>query len=132
MNFVSTSIATLAALLAAASAPLSAQNNAPIDQVSVQDGLSLQDKALVRCSAAFAMVSHGQANGNEAALKWPVLDERGKEFFVRALADVMDRTGKSREEISQLVSAQAQQLWDQGTLDQVMPGCLLMLETSDI
>ena len=94
--------------------------------------LSLQSQTLLRCSAAFAMVSHGQSTGNEDALKWPALGDRGKEFFVRAMANLMDDTGKSREEISQLVSAEAQRLWDSQTVNDVMPGCLLMLETSDL
>ncbi|MEP5937958.1 MAG: hypothetical protein ABJ239_06495 [Erythrobacter sp.] len=99
---------------------------------AASEQLSLQNQAVVRCSAAFAMVSYGQSKGNADALKWPELGDRGKEFFVRALAGLIDDTGKSREEISQLVSAEAQQLSASGTINDVMPGCLLMLETSDL
>jgi len=95
-------------------------------------GLSLQSQTLLRCSAAFAMVNYGQSNGNQDAMKWPALGDRGKEFFVRAMANLMDETGKSREEISQLVSAEAQRLLDTDSVNDVMPGCLLMLETSDL
>ena len=113
-----------AALLAASvqSAPAS----------SATPDLSQSSKALLRCSAAFAMVSHGQSNGNEAALKWPKLETRGREFFVRSLAQLMDETGLDRPGISRLVSAEAQLLWDRGEIDKVMPSCLVMLDGSGV
>ena len=111
--------ASLAALLASA---------APAEQPS----LSLDAQARLRCAAAFAMVSHGQQNGNEAARKWPDLTIRGREFFVRSLAGLMDETGLDREGISQRVSAEAQALWDNGQVDEVMPACLVMLEQAGL
>lgn len=87
---------------------------------------------MIRCSAAFALVAHGQSNGNEAALKWPELATRGREFFVVALAGLMDDTGLDRNGVSQLVGTEAQRLWDTGELDAVMPACLLMLESSGV
>lgn len=97
-----------------------------------EPSLSAQSKALLRCSAAFAMVTRGQEAGNEAALKWPKLDQRGREFFVRSLAQLMDETGLDREGISRLVSAEAQSLWDNQEIDAIMPSCLVMLESSKI
>jgi hypothetical protein len=94
--------------------------------------LSQENRALLRCSAAFAMVAEGQAKGNAAAKKWPPLETRGREFFVRALAQLMDATGLDRGGISQLVSAEAQGLWDKGEVDKVMPACLVMLESSGV
>ncbi|QFT76738.1 hypothetical protein [Erythrobacter sp. THAF29] len=94
--------------------------------------LTQESKALLRCSAAFALVSHGQSVGNEASLKWPKLDTRGREFFVRALAQLMDETKLGREGISQLASAEARRLLDKGEVEKVMPGCLLMLEGSGV
>ncbi|MEM9501486.1 MAG: hypothetical protein AAF941_06525 [Pseudomonadota bacterium] len=94
--------------------------------------LSQHNKAVIRCAAAFAMVSYGQSNGNEAAQKWPDMGTRGREFFVVALAGLMDDTGLGREGVSQLVSKEARRLWDSGEVDQVMPACLLMLEASGV
>jgi len=94
--------------------------------------LSLENVALLRCSAAFALISHRQANGEAAALQWPALDPRGREFFVRALARIMDETGMSREQVSQLAEAEAQRLIDQDRFDDVMPNCLLMLAASGV
>jgi hypothetical protein len=122
-----TSLAFAAAL---AFAPLSLQTApvAPAPQVQ----LTQENAALLRCSAAFALVSFGQANGNEASMRWPVLDPRGQEFFVRSMAKLMDDTGLSRDEVSQLASAEAQRLLDEDQVDAVMPACLLMLEASGV
>ncbi|GMN04132.1 hypothetical protein [Erythrobacter sp. MTPC3] len=105
---------------------------ASMHQVQLSPALSQQSKALVRCSAAFALISYGQDIGNEAALKWPVLETRGKEFFVRALAQLMDETGLDREGISALVGAEAQRLTDAGETEKVMPACLIMLDGSGL
>lgn len=82
---------------------------------------------LLRCSAAFALVSTGQKNGNADSLRYPDLADRGREFFVRASAQVMDEAGLDRSQIAAALSAEAQDMWDNGTLDQVMPVCLNML-----
>ncbi|AWW73592.1 hypothetical protein CD351_04015 [Erythrobacter sp. KY5] len=112
----------------AAPAPVTTPQAAP----SPAPALSLNSQTLLRCSAAFAMVSHGQSVGNEDALKWPVLDTRGREFFVRALAQLMDETGLDRGGISALVSKEAQRLWDSGETQDIMPACLVMLDSSGI
>ncbi len=122
-----TSLALAAAL---AFAPLSLQAAPVVPAPQVQ--LTQENAALLRCSAAFALVSFGQANGNEASMRWPALDPRGQEFFVRSMAKLMDDTGLSRDEVSQLASAEAQRLLDEDQVDAVMPACLLMLEASGV
>lgn len=102
---------------ALASAPLAAQ----------PQQLSLEHKLLLRCSAAFALVAHGQETNNAAALAYPALGERGREYFVRASALVMDEAGLDREGIAAALSAEAQDMVDRGTLDAVMQVCLPML-----
>lgn len=114
----------LTPLLAAALALQAAPAQAPI--------LSQENRALLRCAAAFALVAEGQANGSVAAKQWPPLETRGREFFVRALAQLIDTTGLDRAGISRLVSAEAQVLWDKGDVDRIMPSCLLMLESSGV
>lgn len=108
------------ATLALIATPLSAQ--AP-----VAPQLTLDQRMLVRCSAAFSLVAQGQENGNADALRYPDLSQRGREFFVRASAQVMDEAGLDRDQISAALSAEAQDLWDNGTLDAVMPACLALL-----
>jgi len=94
--------------------------------------LTLQQRTSLRCAAAFALVAEGQANGNEAAKAYPELGQRGKEFFVRASAQVMDETGLTRAQIGAILSQEAQAMWDDGTLADVMPGCLLLLDASGV
>ncbi|OGS54013.1 MAG: hypothetical protein A3J40_01430 [Erythrobacter sp. RIFCSPHIGHO2_12_FULL_63_10] len=116
-------IETLAMMLAAASpAPVAA---APAE-------LSLEGRTLLRCSAAFALVAHGQSAGDEKALAWPQLHPRGREFFVRALAQLIDQTGLDREGVAQLARDEVAGLQERGDVDQIMPACLVMLENSGV
>jgi hypothetical protein len=108
----------LAALLAAQPAP------APV--------LSQESRALLRCSAAFALMSRRQANGDPVALRWPALEARGREFFVRSLAQLMDQTKLDRDGIAWLAGAEAKALQESGETDKLMPACLVMLESSGV
>ncbi len=111
-------IAIAFALLAA---PTLAAAQTPVPQ------LSLDHRMLVRCSAAFAIVATGQGNGNSEAMRYPDMGEHGREFFVRASAQVMDEAGLDRSQIEAALSAEAQDLRDNGTIDEVMPVCLSLL-----
>ena len=57
--------------------------------------LSLQQSTALRCSAAFALGAALQNRGE--ATTWPPLAARGREFFVRALARLMDDAGLTRD-----------------------------------
>ncbi|MGB3166698.1 MAG: hypothetical protein WBA68_07990 [Alteraurantiacibacter sp.] len=107
------------ALLAIPS-PAAAQDDAPPE-------LTLEQRMLARCGAAFALVAEGQANGNAEALAYSPMAKRGREFFVQAGARLMDEAGLTREELSAVLSAEAQALWDEDALDAVMPACLPLL-----
>ncbi|MEL1251496.1 hypothetical protein [Aurantiacibacter gilvus] len=89
--------------------------------------LGVEHRMLVRCSAAFALVAYRQDNGNAEAMRYPAMAERGREFFVRASAQVMDEAGLDRDQIQAALSAEAQDMVDNGTLDQVVPVCLNLL-----
>jgi len=120
-------------ILIAAAIGLAAQATAPVPPATPPaTPLSQENQALVRCSAAFALVSFGQESGNADAQKWPAIDPRGREFFVRALAQVMDETGLQRDAVAGLVQAEAQRLLDEEQVDAVMPACLTMLEASGV
>ncbi|MXP48367.1 hypothetical protein GRI43_13305 [Altererythrobacter luteolus] len=94
--------------------------------------VSLEQKTALRCAAAFAIVADGQSRGNAEASNWPALGERGREFFVRVSAQMMDEVGLERGQVAALIQREAQDLWDSGETQQVMPSCLLLLETSGI
>ncbi|NCP14721.1 MAG: hypothetical protein GW858_11250 [Sphingomonadales bacterium] len=94
--------------------------------------LSQENRALLRCAAAFALVAQGQAAGDPAAKEWPDLSSRGREFFVRALAQLMDATGADRAGIAALANAEAQALSANAEVQKIMPTCLLMLEATKL
>ena len=94
--------------------------------------LSQDNRALLRCASAFALVARGQAEGDAPAKGWPDLTVRGREFFVRALAQLMDDTGRDRAAIAALATAEAQALAASGDVPRIMPSCLLMLEAAKL
>jgi hypothetical protein len=94
--------------------------------------LSQENRALLRCAAAFALVARSQAQGDAAANEWPDLTTRGREFFVRALAQLMDETGRDRDAIAKLANAEAQDLNTSGDVPKIMPSCLLLLEAAQL
>jgi hypothetical protein len=114
----------LAAALALQAAPASPSAPSPT--------LSQENRALLRCSAAFAMVAQWQTMGDASALRWPALGTRGREFFVRSLAQLMDDTGLDRDGIAWLAGLEAKALRDSGETYKIMPSCLLMLEASGV
>lgn len=94
--------------------------------------LSLENQTALRCAAAFAIVADGQARGKKDALAYPALDQRGREFFVRSSARVMDDTGMDRAAVAAALQAEAQDLRVNDKIDQIMPACLLLLEASGV
>ena len=108
--------------LLGASAALHAQQPAP---------LSLEHRMTLRCSAAFALVAHGQERGDARALAYPRLGGEAREFFVRAAAQVMDEAGLDEEGIRAALAAEAQDLVDHDSLAPVMEVCLPQLGQLD-
>lgn len=94
--------------------------------------LSLEDRSALRCSAAFALVAHDQAQGDAKALTYPALSTRGREFLVRTSARIMDDTGQTRDAVAATLRSEAQDLRDKAETDQIMSACLLMLELSGL
>lgn len=124
----------LAFLLAAvvAAEPVTAQADPP--------RLGLEQAMQLRCSAAFAVVAGEQARGVASAQAYPPLGERGREFFVRAAAGLMDDLGLAREQVQALIEAEVARLQDDATqaddpaayLDSVMRPCLLALDAAGL
>lgn len=119
-----TSLITLAALGLQATSPV------PSDSGQEDVKLSIPAQAGLRCSAAFALVSYGQENGNEASLQWPTIDPKGREYFVQTIARIMDETGIDRNQAASLVEAEAERLLDANEIDSVMPSCLALLDST--
>ncbi|MGN3974351.1 hypothetical protein [Tsuneonella sp. SYSU-LHT278] len=88
----------------------------------------MQQQAALRCSAAFALGAAEQERGANKA--WPLLAGRGKEFFVRASAAIMDEAGWTRDQVAAELTVQARILGRPGELEAAMPPCLLLLDAS--
>lgn len=118
---IARAIAVPALLLAV---PLAAQDAAP---ASAPPQLSLEQRMLLRCSAAFALVANRQQSGEDWALAYPPLAEQGREFFVRATVRLADETGVEPPALAPVLQAEAESLLDRPLLQQVMPVCLTLL-----
>ena len=124
-------IAILAAGLLAL--PATAQD-APAQSVSLEQAM------LLRCSAAFAIVADEQQRGLASARAYPPLAERGREYFVRAGARLMDELGLSREQLQARLQAEVRAIQLGSTeaddpavyLDGLMQPCLAALEASGL
>ena len=94
--------------------------------------LTLEQKTLVRCSAAFALAANMQEHGDTSLGEIPDLRARGQEYFVRAMASLMDQKSLGREQISALLQAEVVALTEGDTLAKTMPACLASLEASGL
>lgn len=115
-------LALLASLFAA---PLFAQAPAPEPQP-----LNLGQSAALKCSAAFARGAALQARGEGS--EWPPLAVRGREFFVRSSARIIDETGRSRDLVALELARESQALAAPGALAAAMGPCLLLLDAAGL
>lgn len=94
--------------------------------------LSLEQRMLLRCSAAFALVANRQQSGEEWAQAFPPLSSRGREFFVQSGALLMDEAGIDSTALAALLESEAQSMVAADQLAQMMPICLPLLDQSGI
>lgn len=131
-------IPVIASLIFASTA--SAQDNTPADRAEPPaiamelTDLPIEQQTALRCAVAIAIATESQRAGDAQGKDWPDLAEnnRGREFFVRSIAKLMDDTGIDREGIALRGRKEAQALLEEGQLDAVMPACLLMLDASGL
>jgi hypothetical protein len=112
-----------AVTLAAAPAPNAA---------STQPALTAPQASALRCGVVFALGAKLQAERDPVAADWPPLGARGKEFFVRVTAQLMDDTGASREALAALAMRELPALQAKGAMATAMPGCLPLLTASGL
>lgn len=123
-------LATALALpLAFSTAPIAAQ--AP--QVDLPN-LSMEQRAALRCGVAFGLIAKGQAEGDPRAAAYPPMEPRGREFFVRTMAQLMDEEGLTRDQVNRLAFDTTMELTKEAPAarEKMMPTCLLMLEASGL
>lgn len=100
--------------------------------VAPPDPLTIEQQSALRCSVAVAMGAEQQRAGRASGKDWPDLTVRGREFFVRSLAHLMDEAKLTRPMLTAHVQRETEALTQPGRLDEVMPPCLLLLEASGL
>lgn len=94
------------------------------------------DRTALTCAAAFAIVASEQRRGARAALAFPPLAARGREYFARFGARTMDATGAGRDAVRALLEAEVARLQRQAiaggdadaTIGAALPPCLVRLD----
>ena len=119
-------IPILAAFALAAAAPALGQPAQPNPQ------LTDDQRTLLHCSATFALVSGRQHAQDPQALAFPDITQRGREYFVRAMVQLMDEAGLDHDKIAALVAQEAAGLQEPAVLYQQMPACLASLQASGL
>jgi hypothetical protein len=94
----------------------------------------------LRCSAAFAIVADEQKRGVASARAYPPLGERGREYFARTGARLMDDLKIPREQVEASMRTEAAALQKEASqapdraayIDSLMRPCLSALEASGL
>ena len=102
--------------------------------------LTLEHRMMLRCSAAFAIVAGEQQRGVASAAAYPPLAERGREYFARTGARLMDDLKLTREQTEASMRAEAEAVQKAaseapdraGYIDALMRPCLSALEASGL
>ena len=94
--------------------------------------LSAEQQATVRCAITFANVAARQAQADPAVAGYPDLTERGREFFVRSMAQLMDDLQIKRPQLRLHLTKAAEEITQPGKVEELMPACLLMLDAAGL
>ena len=118
-----------AAALALQTAPESPQARAVSPAVEL-DALPVAQATAARCAIAFATVSRWQKSGEARGSTYPDMETTGgREFFVQAMAQLMDAANLTRDDIMALAAREvAANSTPEGEakLAAMMPACLMM------
>ncbi len=101
---------------------------------------TLEHRMQMRCSAAFAIVAGEQQRGVATALAYPPLAERGREYFARTGARLMDDLQLSREQVEASMRTETESLQKAAAeapdreeyIAALMEPCLSALEASGL
>lgn len=89
--------------------------------------LTADEQMGLTCASAFALVAAGQARGEPGMTQYPPLAIRGREWFVRLAAQLMDDAGLDQAGVRAAAQAAAAPLRRSGVAP-VMPACLRALD----
>lgn len=118
---------TAAVAFALQAFPAAAPTPTPVAPLALED-LAEEEAAALRCAVAFAKVGEWQKAGDPRGKDWPEIAEGGgREFFVRTMAQLMDRRKLDREGVRGIVARQnAVFAAAPDTVPAIMPACLMM------
>lgn len=97
--------------------------------------LPLTEAAAPRCGIVFALIEAAQQAGDSEAKQWPDLaNANGREFFVRAMAKLMEDRGLDQLAVRALAEREAVRLSneDNRQAHALMEPCLLMKQTAGL
>ena len=105
-----------------------------------QPRFTLEHRMLLRCSAVFAIVAGEQQRGAPAAAVYPALGERGREYFARTGARLMDDLKISRAQAEASIRSEAGAIQREASaapdravyIDSLMRPCLSALQASGL
>ena len=86
-----------------------------------------------RCGIAFAIVQGWQDQADPRGEEWPAIDQvKGREFFVVAMARLIDDYNLTNEDVTRLTRAEVERLSAQNgeAVIAMMPACLTLLDIS--
>ncbi len=122
----------LAALLLAHSAVPSEDAPAPITDLAQ---LPITEATAPRCAIAFAIVSQWQQEGDPRGQGWPDMQTGGaREFFVQAMAALMDAQRLDRSALLGVVARESERLQADGDdrIGAMMPACLSIKQAAGL
>jgi len=122
----------LAALLLAPSAVPSEDAPAPITDLAQ---LPITEATAPRCAIAFAIVSQWQQEGDPRGQGWPYMQTGGaREFFVQAMAALMDAQRLDRSALLGVVARESERLQADGDdrIGAMMPACLSIKQAAGL
>lgn len=94
--------------------------------------LNPQQATALRCGVVFALGAKMQEEGSAATAGWPALGTRGKEYFVRVTARLMDETGASRDALAAAAMKEVPALQASGAMTAAMSQCLPLLDAAGL
>ncbi len=125
----------LLALMSALAPALLLQTSAAAPPVTDLAQLPIAEATGPRCAVAFAIVGQWQKAGEARGQKWPDMEAGGgREFFVQAMAGLMDARGLDRAALVQLVMRERARLLNAGDAEiaGMMPACLTIKQAAGL
>jgi hypothetical protein len=123
---------TLFARLAPAFLAQAAANPPPLTDLAQ---LPVTEATAPRCAIVFALVGQWQKAGEERGRAWPDMETSGgREFFVQAMAQLMDARALDREALLGLVARESERLQGEGDerIAAMMPSCLSIKQAAGL